>query len=158
MLDLIVCSTTLQKRVQNCYVALDGVDSNHHAVRMELNLTLQKYKEKASLNSGEINWIKICKEDKHRKLYDQYLLELTTQDMTYDNFCEAIICAGQEIATSTECKCEGWCKAGETILSPAIEEKNQLHHCLQDKNHLTPMKINQLLQQLKEVNKHVSCG
>ncbi len=39
MLDLIVCSTMLHKRVRNCFVASDGADSDHCAVRMELNLT-----------------------------------------------------------------------------------------------------------------------
>ncbi len=94
MLDLIVCSTTLHKRVQNCQVAIDGVDSNHRAVRMQLNLTLLKYKEKVLLNGGEINWRKICEEKETHKLYNKYLLELTTRDMTYNTFCEAIIRAG----------------------------------------------------------------
>ena len=82
MLDLIVCSTTLHKHVHNCQVAIDRADSNYRAVRMQLNLTLLKYKEKASINGGEINWRKICKEDEQRKLYNKYLLELTTSDMT----------------------------------------------------------------------------
>ena len=86
MLDLIVCSTTLHKRVRNCFVAPDGADSDHCAVRMELNLTSLKYKEKASLNTGEIKWRKICEEDEQRKLYNKYLLDFTTRDMTYDNF------------------------------------------------------------------------
>ncbi len=51
MLDLIVCSTTLHKRVRNCYVAPNGADSDHRAVRMQFNLTSLKYKEKASLNN-----------------------------------------------------------------------------------------------------------
>jgi hypothetical protein len=91
MLDLIVCLTTLHKRVQNCYVAPDGADSDHHAVRMQFNLTSLKYKGKASLNNGEIDWRKICEEDKQYKLYNKYLLKLTTRDMTYDNFCEAVV-------------------------------------------------------------------
>jgi hypothetical protein len=67
MLDLIVCSMTLHKCVRNCFVAPDGADSDHRAVRMELNLTSLKYKEKASLNTGEIDWRKICEEDKQHK-------------------------------------------------------------------------------------------
>ena len=59
MLDLIVCSTTLHKQVRNCFVASDGADSD---------ITPLKYKEKASLNTGEIDWRKICKEDEQRKL------------------------------------------------------------------------------------------
>jgi hypothetical protein len=60
MLDLIVCLMTLHEHMRNCYVALDGADSDHHALQKQLNLTLLKYKEKASLNSGEIDWRKIC--------------------------------------------------------------------------------------------------
>jgi hypothetical protein len=123
MLDLIVCLTMLHKRVRNCQVAIDGADSDHHAVQMQLNLPLLKCKEKASINGGEIDWRKTCKEDKQCKLYNKYLLELTTCDMTYENFCEAIVRAGRKTAVSIECKCEGWYKASEAILIPAIEEK-----------------------------------
>jgi exonuclease III len=86
MLDLIVCSTTLHKRVKNCQVVDDGADSDHQAVRMQLNLTSLKYKEKASLDSGDIDWRKICEEDEQRKLSNKYLLELTSRDMAYDTF------------------------------------------------------------------------
>jgi hypothetical protein len=110
----------LHKHVHNYQVAIDGADSNHCAIRMQFNLTLLKYKEKVSLNGGEIGWIKICEEDKQRKLYNKYLLELTTRNMTYDNFCEALVCAGRKTANSTECKCEGWYKASKAILIPAI--------------------------------------
>ncbi len=155
MLDRIVCSTMLHKRVQNCQVAIDGVDSNHRAVRMQLNLTLLKYKEKASLNGGEIDWRKICEEEETCKLYNKYLLELTACDMTYDTFCEAVIRAGHKTAVSINCKCKGWFKASNTILIPAIKEKNQLHHRLQDKTQLNPTELTQLQQQLKSVNKQI---
>jgi uncharacterized protein YqfB (UPF0267 family) len=143
----------LHKRIQNCQVAIDGVDSDHHALRMQLNLTSLKYKEKVSLNGGEIDWRKICDEEETCKLYNKYLLELTTRDMTYDTFCEAIIRAGRKTAISINSKCEGWVKASKTILVPAIEEKNQLCHRLQDKTQLNPTELTQLQQQLKSVNK-----
>jgi hypothetical protein len=153
MLDLIVCPTTLHKRVRNCFVASDGADSDHRAVQMELNLSLLKYKEKASLNTGVINWRKICKEKEQRKLYNKYLLDFTTRDMTYDNFCEAVVRAGRETAVSIESKCEGWYTASKAILAPAIKEKNRLCHRLQKRNHLTATYIDQLQQQLKDINK-----
>ncbi len=87
---------------------------------MELNLTSLKYKEKASLNTGEIDWRKTCEEDKQCKLYNKYLLDFTTRDMTYDNFCKAVVRAGRETAVSIESKCEGWYTASEAILAPAI--------------------------------------
>jgi hypothetical protein len=95
---------------------------------MQLNLTSLKYKEKASLDSGDIDWKKICEEDEQRKLYNKYLLELTSRDMAYDTFCEAVMRAGCKTAVSIESKCEGWYKASKSILMPAIEEKNRLRH------------------------------
>ena len=55
-----------------------------------------KYKEKASLESGTIDWRKICEEDEQCKLYNKYLLELASHNMVYYTFCEAILCAGLE--------------------------------------------------------------
>jgi hypothetical protein len=93
---------------------------------MHLNLTSLKFKEKASLNCRDIDWKKICDEDEQHKLYNKYLLELTSRDMTYDNFCEAVTRAGRQTVVSIESKCEGWFKASESILIPVIEEKNRL--------------------------------
>ena len=79
MLDLIVCSTTLHKRVKNCQVTNDGADSDHRAVRMQLNLPSLKFKEKLSLDSRKIDWRKIFEEDEQCKLYNKYFLELTSR-------------------------------------------------------------------------------
>ena len=76
--------------------------------------------------------------------------------MTYDDFCEAIAHAGRETATNIVCKCEGWYKASEAILNPAIEEKNQLRHRLQDKEMLSQTDIAHIQQQLKDVNKQTT--
>jgi len=68
MLDVIVCSATLHKRIHNCSTTLDGLDSDHRAVTMALNLTSIKYKVNPSINCGGIDWRKICGEDEQRKL------------------------------------------------------------------------------------------
>ncbi len=124
MLDLTICSATLHKRVHNCCTTLYGLDSNHCAVAMDLNLTSIKYKAKSSMNCRDIDWRKICKEDEQRKLYNKYLLELTTMDMSYDNFCKAAVRAGKETAIAINRKCKGWYTASKSILAPAIQEKN----------------------------------
>ena len=100
MLDQIICSTSLHKRVKNCYVAPNGLESDHYAVRMQPNLTSLKYKEKASINGGITDWRKICKDDEQRKLYNKYLLEHTSHTMAYYDFCEAVARAGQETDTT----------------------------------------------------------
>jgi hypothetical protein len=108
MLNLIVCSATLHKRVRNCCTILDRLDSNHCAVSLDLNLTSIKYKAKSSLNRGDINWRKICEEDKQCKLYNKYLLQLTSRDMSYKNFCKAVVRAGKITAVAVNRKCKGW--------------------------------------------------
>jgi hypothetical protein len=87
---------------------LDGLDSDHRAVSMGLSLTSIKYKAKLLMNCGNIDWRKICKEDEQRKLYNKYLLELTSRDMSYNNFCRAVVCSGKGTAVAINHKCEGW--------------------------------------------------
>jgi hypothetical protein len=123
MLDVIVTSTMLHKQVKNCFVVLVGINSDYQAVRMTLNLTSIKYKPKASMHSEEIDWRAITEKDEQRKLYNKYLLKLTTKDMMYDNFCKAVVQAGWETATAVENKCEGWYTASEDLLTPAIKER-----------------------------------
>jgi hypothetical protein len=60
MLDVVVCSASLHKCIHNCCTTLNGLDSNHHAVSMDLNLTFIKYKAKSSMNCSDIDWRKIC--------------------------------------------------------------------------------------------------
>jgi exonuclease III len=153
MLDLIVCSATLHKRVCNCCTTLDGLDSDHRAVSLDLNLTSIKYKAKSSLNRGDIDWRKICEADEQRKLYNKYLLQFTSRDMSYKEYCEAIVRAGETTATVITRTCEGWYRANEDILAPAIQEKNRLRHCLHDSSNLSPEEIADIKTRLKLVNK-----
>jgi hypothetical protein len=82
---------------------------------MNLNLTSIKYKMKSSMTCGDINWRKICEEDEQQKLYNKYLLELTSHNMSYDNFCKAVICAGcGTVVVINTSKCKGWYTASET--------------------------------------------
>ncbi len=46
MIDVIVCSASLHKRIHNCCTILDGLVSDHRAVCMDLNLMSIKYKAK----------------------------------------------------------------------------------------------------------------
>jgi hypothetical protein len=107
MLDVIVCSALLHKRIHNCCTILDGLYSDHCAVRMDLNLMSIKYKAKMSMYCGDTDWRKICGEDEQQKLYNKYLLKLTSWDMSYNNFCKVVVCAGKETAIAINRKCKG---------------------------------------------------
>ena len=141
MLDLIVCSATLHKRVRNCCTTLNGLDSDHRGVSLNLNFTSIKYKVKSSLNRGDIDWRRICEEDEQCKLYNKYLLQLTSRDMSYREYMEAIKRAGETTATIITRTCKGWYRASKDILAPAIQEKNCLRHHLHDSSNLSPEEI-----------------
>jgi hypothetical protein len=153
MLNVVVCSASLHKRIHNCCTTLDGLDSNHCAVSMDLNLTSIKYKAKLMMNCGNIDWRKICEEDEQSKLYNKYLLELTSWDMSYNNFCKAVVCAGKETAVAIDHKCEGWYMASKSILAPAIQVKNRLHYRLHNRSGLSPDEVTSIQAQLKVINK-----
>jgi hypothetical protein len=52
------------------------------------------------MHSGEIDWRAITEKDEHQKLYNKYLLKLTTKDMTYDNFLQ-----GSSASWTGNCNC-----------------------------------------------------
>ncbi len=132
---------------------LDGLDSDHRAVALDLNLTSIKYKVKTSVNRGDIDWRTICEEEMQRTMYNKYLLQLTSRDMSYENFCKAVVRAGELTAVAVKKSCVGWYTESESILAPAIQEKNHLRHRLHDCNNLSPDEISHIKDQLKTVNK-----
>jgi hypothetical protein len=73
--------------------------------------------------------------------------------MSYDNFCKAVVRVGKETAIATDCKCKGWYTASKSILAPAIQEKNRLHHHLHNRSNLSPDEIASFQAQLKAINK-----
>jgi hypothetical protein len=56
LLNVIVFLATLLKRISNCRVIQDGLESGHRTVRLDLVLTLVKFKDTKSLYSGLIDW------------------------------------------------------------------------------------------------------
>ena len=81
-------------------------------------------------------------------------MEFTSREMRYVNFCQGVIRAGKETAVVIDQKWEGWYTASKSILAPAIQEKNQLHHRLHDRSGLSPDEITNIKAQLKVINKH----
>jgi hypothetical protein len=63
MIDIFACAKQLHCRVRNCCAVIDGVESDHLAVQLDLALTLLKHKLSTALDRGTTNWRKIV-EDK----------------------------------------------------------------------------------------------
>jgi len=134
------CLTSLsaQKLFTNAstsQVILDGIASDHRAIRLDFVLTSIKFKETHLLYGGNIDWRKILTNDDCRKLYNDAALEATTIDMNYEEFNDAIRQSGMNTAISLKERCEGWYEFSQTELMPIIEEKNRLVHTLRQKVH-----------------------
>jgi hypothetical protein len=55
MHDIFVCSKTMHKRVRNCNVVDDGIDSDHRAVALKLAITSIKFNGN-KITKGAIDW------------------------------------------------------------------------------------------------------
>jgi exonuclease III len=58
MLNVIVCSSSLHKRIQNCTVVGDGLESDHRAVSIDVVITSIKFKDNPSARTGSTDWQK----------------------------------------------------------------------------------------------------
>ena len=124
MLDVIVCSKTLHKHINNCRVILNGLNSNHRVECLDLVLTSIKFKETQLLYSGAINWRKIPTNDDCCKLYNDAALEATTVDLDYEECNDAIHQSGMNTDVSLKERCKEWYEFSQTELMPIIEENN----------------------------------
>ena len=73
-------------------VILDGVASDHQAVRLDITITITSIKFKTrAISRGTIDWSRILNDDHTRMIYNEHLLQLTSNDMDYDSYQEAIL-------------------------------------------------------------------
>jgi hypothetical protein len=78
MIDVFECSQQLHCQVHNCRITLDGVESNHSAVRLDLTMTSLKHKTSTTLARGTIDWCKIASNtatNEHYKTFSLHLLK-----------------------------------------------------------------------------------
>ena len=155
MLDVMVCSSGLQKRVQNCKVVEDGLESDHRAVRMEMILTSIKFKENSTAYGGSTDWRKIMTDTKYKACFNKNALALTSANMDYDDFNTAILDAGKATIVTIKERCQGWYEFSKNDLMPIIEEKNRLVHTLRHADGIPDTVITSLKCHLKRITKHV---
>jgi hypothetical protein len=106
--------------MQNRHAATDGVESNHRAVQMELNLTSIKLKEKKSAFNGKNNWRKILEDEDCCQMYNKILLASIVLNISCEEFFKAATHTGQETAILIKKECEGCFVFSKDILMPAI--------------------------------------
>jgi hypothetical protein len=52
------------------------------------------------LSRGDIDWRIICEDETQHAMYNKYLMQLTSQNMSYENFCEAVVHSGEFTAVT----------------------------------------------------------
>ena len=155
MHDVFACSHSLHKRVRNCKAVDDGTESDHSAVALRIALTSIKYKG-CSVSRGVINWTKILNDDRYREIYNQHLLNMTTDDMSYEDFHDHVIKAGELTAMVIQRNCEGWFQFSRDTLAPLIETRNQKLHALRQLSNANEAITTPLKDELRQMNRHVS--
>ena len=106
MHDIFACSQSLHKWVEDFKAVLNGVASDHQAVRLCLALLSIKFKAHAILR-GTINWPKILSNKHTQMVYNKYLITLTTLDMECNDYQAMIMKAGELTVTHHTCQYDG---------------------------------------------------
>ena len=152
MHDVIAVSSKILKRVRDCKVVDDGIDSDHSAVSITISLTSIKFKGKA-VSRGIIDWNKILADETTRAIYVQHLKDLTTDNMPYEDFNAAVLQAGELTATIVRTRVEGWFQFSSDTLAPMIAERDQLLHQIRQESDETILL--QLKQALTQKKRHI---
>jgi hypothetical protein len=108
MLDVIVCSSSLHKRIKNCTVVEDGLKSDHRAICIDVVTTSIKVKDNSLANTGSTDWKKIMTEMEFKRCYNENVLALTSETMDYDDFNTALLDAGKATTVTIKDRCQGW--------------------------------------------------
>jgi len=157
MIDIFACSKQLHCRVRNCRVVLDGVESDHTAVQLDLVLTSLKRTASHALTCGSTDWRKIATDPTTKQHYNSLLLAATKNDneMPYTVFNDAIKKAGEEATTLVKSQQADWFQFSRASLVPHINERNELLHTLRSSSDLPPSIIESMQTSLRRLSKLV---
>ena len=147
MMDVITCSTSFFKYVNDCGAVPDGVRSDHSAVRIIfLNLSI-KFKSNF-IERPIIDWKSIQQIPELNDKFNLILHGKLRKANNYTEFNEAILASGEESAMILQSKCQGWYHHKRDTLSPVLDAQNEvLYHIRVHK----PAPSRQTLDKLKKL-------
>jgi hypothetical protein len=109
MIDIFACAKQLHCRVRNCRAVIDGGESDHSAVQLDLAITSLKHKLSTAIDRGTTNWGKIVEDKAMNTRYNDTLLAATNNDyMPYEDFHDKIKKAGNDTALLVKSKGDDW--------------------------------------------------
>jgi hypothetical protein len=134
MLDIFSCSNNLFKRVRTCHTIKNGVESNHTAVIIELELTSIAFKMYAQNRPKQetTNWELILLDKKINIEYNRTLTQYTQpnpedpQPIDYTEFFKYVKNAGEATATKTQLDPLDWFEHSKDLIQPTIDAVTDL--------------------------------
>ena len=153
MYDIIATSQSFHKRVRDCKVVDNGVESDHKAVKISITITSIKYKARAVPRST-ILWRRILEDPIYQLVYNTELKKLVDADTDLETFNEKTIEAARIAASFVESKVKGWFEMYGSELRPLIEEKDIICHAI--KGETDEVKMREMKVELKQLQKIVN--
>jgi hypothetical protein len=138
MHDIFACSQSLHKQVHDCVAVLEGVDSNHRAVRLKIMLSSIKFKARA-ISRGTIDWPKILTNEHLQMVYNKHLQSMSKPNMDYNEYNNIILNAGELTTTTHKRTCAGWFQMSRSMLAPLLSDSNKILHCVRQASHLSSL-------------------
>ena len=157
MIDIFACSHQLHCKIKNCCITLDGIESDHTAVRLDVVMTSLKHTASPELTRGKIDWNKIATDHTTARSYNAFLLTYIepTAKIPYSDFNNLILAAGNDTALLVTSICDDWFQFSVNDLAPLIAERNSFIHTLRSARDLPPSIVNTLRDSLHRLSKNV---
>ncbi len=156
MIDIFACVKQLHCRVCNCRAVVDGVESDHLAVQLDLALTSLKHKLSTAIDQETTDWHKIVEDKATNTRYNDILLAATNEDyMLYKDFHDEIKKVGRDTALLVKSKGNDWFIFDQDYIAPPINKRNQLIHALHSSATLPTSIANAMHDTLAHLNKNI---
>ena len=121
MINIFACAKQLHCRVRNCRTVIDGVESDHSAVQLDLARTSLKRKSSTAIDQGTTNWRKIVEDKATNICYNDTLLAATNNDyMPYEDFHDKIKKGGNDTALLVKSKGDDWFIFNRDYIAPLL--------------------------------------
>jgi hypothetical protein len=156
MIHIFACAKQLHCRVCNCRAVIDGVESDHSAVQLDLAITSLKRKSSTTIDQATTNWRKIVDDKATNTCYNDILLAATNNDyMPYEDFHDKIKKVGNDTALLVKSKGDDWFIFNRDYIAPLISKSNQLIHTLRSSATLPTSIANAMRDALARFNKTI---
>ena len=161
MLDMAAISSNGMSNVDDCRVVVDGIRSDHSAIRTELRHNMVT-SIPSVVHQGEINRHDLQYDEHTNNAYNEHVssrmaeidLGSLTMEEQYDLFTEIMIEAAQATSSQPIKVNKSWFDYNKDVLLPLMEERNRLLHATRHQT-LSDNDLEHIKSELRRMQKHI---